>query len=291
MAKNNGTHSSRSSNPDISGRERQRSQSQRKGSGTSSRSDRARSSSSRSSSEKSNPDALSTVSRGFQEGRRRGRGALESVQSAGSRVVESVTEHPVPVALIGAGLAWLLLESRGIRPTDARIVQRSREAVGGVGHTIADAAGTAGQAIAGAVSTAAESIAEGASYVGEYVSDAASVVGETTSSGYEYGRETLGNMWDEHPLMMSAGILAAGIAAGMLLPGTLRERTLLGDAAENVAEKVRTKGAELVEQGKRLASSGVKAMRREGERQGITAQEIGQKVKRIARSGRKAVAE
>jgi len=279
----NGSRASRSSGGSGGGNpgERQRaSSSTRNGTSSSSRrggGSRSGSSSGRRST-KSNPDAMSPVTQGYRSGRRRGMSAVESIKSAGSRAVETVGEHPMPVALIGAGLAWLLLESRGIRPTDARLIERSREAVGELGETIA-----------GAVSTAAESVAEGASHVGEYVASAASAVGETTSSGYEYSRETLGSLWDRHPLAMSAAILSAGIAAGMLLPGTMKESSLFGDAAGSVTEKVRRKGGELIEEGRRMAATTLNAARREGERQGLTADEIGHKVKRIARSGRKAV--
>ena len=234
---------------------------------------------------------MTSISRGYQTGRRRGQSAVESIKSAGSRAVETVGEHPIPLALIGAGLAWLLLENRGIRPTETRLLARSRVAIGGLGHTIADTANTAGHAIVDAVSGAAETVTEGASTVGEYVADAASAVGETASSGLEYTRDALGNLWERHPLAMSAAILSAGIAAGMLIPSTSRENRLLGDAASNVVSNARRKGGQLLEQGRRIAATGVKAARREGERQGLTADEIVHKVKRVARSGRKAIAE
>src|SRR5688500_7065552 len=98
----------------------QRSQSQRRGGN------------SRAGGSKANPE--SRISRGYDAGRERGRAAVDSIKSAGSRAVESVGEHPIPAALIGAGLAWLLLESRGIRPTEVPIVEKSKEAIGTVGH-------------------------------------------------------------------------------------------------------------------------------------------------------------
>jgi hypothetical protein len=225
--------------------------------------------------------------RGYRTGVERGATAVESIKNAGSRAVETVGEHPMPAALMGLGLAWLLLENSSIRPTQTRILERGREAIGEVGHTIADAAGTAGHAIAEAVGTAAETVAEGASSVAEYASDAASAVSERTSSGYE----AIGSLWERHPLAMSAAILAAGVAAGLLLPVTRRESSLMGDAASSVVKKVRSKSSELVEEGRRMAATGVKAAAREGRRQGITSDEIVHKVKRIARSARKAVAE
>jgi hypothetical protein len=213
--------------------------------------------------------------------------AVESVKSVGSRAVETVGEHPLPAALIGVGLAWLLLENSGIRPGQVRVLQRSRDAISGVGQTVTQAAGGAGQAIAEAVGTAADTLAQGASAAREYVSEATSAAREVTSSGYE----TIGSFWERHPLAMSAVVLGAGIATGMLLPVTARESSLLGDTATNVVRKVRRKSSELVEEGRRLAATGVKAAAREGIRQGITGGEIVHKVKRIARSARKAVTE
>ena len=183
---------------------------------------------------KANPD--SPLRRGYQAGRERGRGAVDSIKSAGSRAVESVGEHPIPAALIGAGLAWLLLESRGIRPTEVPIVERSKEALNTVGHTVADAVGTA-----------ASSVKEGALTLGEYAGNAASAVGETATSGIGAGKEAIGNLWDRHPLAMSAAILSAGIAAGMLLPGTKREANMMGNAAGSLADKAREKTTEFIE--------------------------------------------
>jgi len=184
---------------------------------------------------KSNPN--SPMRRGYQAGREGGRGAVDSIKSAGSRgAVESVGEHPIPAALIGAGLAWLLLESRGIRPTEVPIVERSKEALGTVGHTITDAVGTA-----------ASAAKDGASTLGEYATNAASVVGESATSGIGAGKEAIGNLWERYPLAMSAAILSAGIAAGMLLPGTKREASAMGDVANNLADKVREKTTEFIE--------------------------------------------
>jgi phage-related tail protein len=231
MAKSNQSRGARQSSGSSSGsgnRSHGRGNSGNRGSGS------GGGGSQRTRSRKGNPD--SPMSRGYSAGRDRGRAAVDSIKSAGSRAVESVGEHPIPAALIGAGLAWLLLESRGIRPTEVPIVERGKEAIGTVGHTIADAAGTA-----------ASSVKEGASTLGEYASNAASAIGETATSGIDAGKEAIGNLWERHPLAMSAAILSAGIAAGMLLPATRRENNMLGTTASNLAERAREKTTEFIE--------------------------------------------
>ena len=165
-----------------------------------------RSTSRKSSRKTSRPALQSPMSRSFEAGRERGHAAVDSIKSAGSHAIESVgasvTAHPIPVTLIGVGLAWLLLERRGIRPTESRLLARS------------------GRAIGNAVGRAAETVGEGASYVGESVSDATSAVGDAAANGLEYSR----NLWHRHPIALSAAVLSAGIAAGMLLPSTASER-------------------------------------------------------------------
>jgi hypothetical protein len=235
MAKSNQSRGARqSSGSSSSNRSHGRSNGGAGGSSRSGGGSQQRSRSHGGASSKGNPDTL--MSRGYNVGRERGRAAVDSIKSAGSRAVESVGEHPIPAALIGAGLAWLLLESRGIRPTEIPLVERGKEAIGTVGHTIADAAGTA-----------ASSVKEGASTLGEYASNAASAVGETATSGIDAGKEAIGNLWERHPLAMSAAILSAGIAAGMLLPATRRENNMLGTAASNLADKAREKTTEFIE--------------------------------------------
>lgn len=44
------------------------------------------------------------------------RGARRGFRETGIRLAESVRDHPVPAALIGAGLVWMLFEDRSPRP-------------------------------------------------------------------------------------------------------------------------------------------------------------------------------
>src|SRR4051812_33010532 len=52
----------------------------------------------------------------FRAGQSRGQHVGETIKNAGSAVRDTVAEHPLPAALVGAGIAWLLVErqmSRG----------------------------------------------------------------------------------------------------------------------------------------------------------------------------------
>src|SRR5687768_11635269 len=144
MARNNGSRASRASaggqqqGRNASRGEHARSQQQERRNGTTASAGRrvggggAGGGGGGRSSSKSSPAASPTL-HGYAAGRRGGMAAVESIKPARSRAVEAAGEHPLPLALIGAGLAWWLMESRGFRPTEAHLIERSREALGGVG--------------------------------------------------------------------------------------------------------------------------------------------------------------
>jgi hypothetical protein len=207
----------------------------------------------------------------------------------GSAVVDTIRQHPVPAALIGAGVAWLLLESRAARDAETRLLEQARGAAGRVGEAFSGLAETARSAyseashstqqrLSGAAETLKDRAAALADYAGSGMSSVGSAlqsgtraVGDTAYTGYERSREALSEAWEQHPLAVGASLLVAGVATGLLLPASVREGRIMGDAAYNVAEKVKSSGSALIEQGKELVSNSTNALTREARRFGIGA--------------------
>ena len=189
-------------------------------------------------------------------------------QSLGARALSVVSEHPIPLAMIGAGLAMLLVENRtGLGNVERRIMRQGRDLLGGVGETLSEYTSTARDALAGAaeyvgesLGPVAESVTERTSRLGEYVSSGASSVGHGVENAYEYGRDALADAWERHPIALCASILAAGVAAGMLLPSTRRENSLFGRTSDAVARKLREQGREFLSQGRELASEAAQSV-------------------------------
>ncbi|HEX8522201.1 MAG TPA: hypothetical protein VF669_08085 [Tepidisphaeraceae bacterium] len=200
----------------------------------------------------------------------------ENAKSFAGRAVETVTEHPVPAILIGAGLTWLLMESSSMRKVEQRLYNQGKELLGGVGETLSDYADTAREALSGAAEYVGETLApaaelpsrlgeyatEGVSSVGNALSEGASAVGHGVEAGYEYTRDAIADVFERHPVASCAAILAAGVAAGMLLPGTVRENKWMGRTSEALSRNVREKGAELLEQGRSFASTAAQSVTR-----------------------------
>jgi len=183
--------------------------------------------------------------------------------SRGEKLLSTVKEHPLTATLTGAGLAglaWLVYE--GIKHDYPQAAYASsREAVK-----------SAGRGVSHAVASATHSV----------------------SSGAEASYNAVANLWDEHPLAVGLGIIAAAVAAGLLLPSTRIEEQTVGRSAGKVVQRVESTAGSLVQRGKRVArralQEGSDAMSEEADRVGLTPEKLVRKVSRVAGRVREAVA-
>ena len=166
--------------------------------------------------------------------------SVQGVKNASSTAVDAVKQNPVPAALIGAGLAWLIAESAAERYPQVgsvgnTVAKGAKNAASSVGEGVSTATG----AVKNALSTTAETVKEGASTVGEYtisglstvgsaIGSGVSTVGRGTKKGLTATKEAVVNSWQNHPVITSAAALAAGIALAMMVPSTGPERKAMG---------------------------------------------------------------
>lgn len=219
--------------------------------------------------------------------------AGDAVRSAGNSVGGAVAENPVPVALIGAGLAWLLLGNRvrtaaeqaASAAAESELLDRARERFGEVSERVSSGIGEAAESI----SSAADAVRNGTSRLGEYAQDGARavgsgvrVVGEQARRGYEYSRQGVSTAWEEHPLTSGLALLAAGVAVGLLLPATRRENAVMGRQADAVGRRVKTATRVLGQRGRKVASTVATALKEEVEGEGLGVEQVARKVRRIA---------
>lgn len=246
----------------------------------------------------------------------RGTRVVGGLRSAGATVRGAFAGHAVPATLIGGGLAWLLLESApgrqrvaaaGRRIEESDLLGRARETLEEVSDRVNDAAGSVKQSltagagrvgdslsvVAGSLSGMTGSVRGGVARLGEYTQegartvgatlrDGASAVGAGTRRGYAYSRDGAMWAWQQHPLATGLATLAAGVAVGMLLPGTRRENDTLGSQSDAVSQRLRTAGRTLVKRGKQVVSSAADALKQEAAGEGLSAEEMARKVRRIA---------
>ena len=158
------------------------------------------------------------------------------------------------------------------------------EALTGIAETardsFSDTLQSTRQAVRGGVGSAAETVKESAASLAEYAQTGASKVGHAAKKGYQRSREAVATTWDEHPLTVGIALLAAGVAAGMMLPAP--KSGAISRAARGLTQRVASTGEELLESARELVTSSARAVSREAKRQGLTPDQISRKVKRVA---------
>ena len=307
-----------------------------------------------------------------------GQSAMDEAKHYGSAMLGSLKNHPMPAALIGAGIAWLLFDhgkdgaGGGVRtygsagrpgqwrdedlreysgsyvdartgePYDASygteyrwsasqspgggsggaygaahgggsggpgMIEKAKDAVSAVGDKIAGAAGSVKDAVAGAAGSVKDSVAGAAGSAREAMSGAASYAGDArrragdwTGSaygtsregirrGYERGRRGLEEALNEYPLAVGAAAMAAGVLAGLLLPGTRAEDRLMGEQSERLKDQAKEAGQDLLQRGKDVASTTANELAGEAERQGVTPGSLVDKVKHVVQDAAEAARE
>jgi hypothetical protein len=185
-----------------------------------------------------------------------------------------VAENPLPVTVIGAGLAWLALSSNSSHPRRARSgsveVGAMRERAYGTVRDAERRAAALGDGISGSVESAAGNISDmartaadtartgaarlrgTATSVGDRLSsayvgatDAASrathaAAQSVTSAGHSLADRSrnFADFCREQPLVLAGIGVALGAALGAVLPSTETEDRLMGDAADKTKERV-----------------------------------------------------
>ncbi len=224
-------------------------------------------------------------------------------------IAKRVKENPIPALLVGAGVAWMIIDattgddektgvdtganlSKGIRSGGAP--SSPSEYLNEPGDSSDSRPGVA-ESVKGKLEDAKQSVTEVAgaakekvSALGEAANEAAVDVsrraqkayqegrsttlkiGRSIESGYHSSAEQLENAMEEYPLAVGIGFAALGALIGVLLPRTRREDELLGEHSDELVKATKEKGQELLERGKVVAERVAESALEETKQQGLT---------------------
>jgi ElaB/YqjD/DUF883 family membrane-anchored ribosome-binding protein len=209
----------------------------------------------------------------------------------GSNLANTVRDNPVPVALMGVGIAWLML-SGSRADSSARRGRPDYDDDYGRGYDLQyeDSGGMQGDKLRGAMEAVSEKGSEWraqaerkgrhavdkASELGHRIGDKAATmtdrarnigsqtrdrvndISQRSQERYYRAKDGATRMVDEQPLMVGVLGLAAGALLGALLPGTRREDEMMGrtrdDLLDKAKEAVGEQAEQLKESAKRVAS-------------------------------------
>ena len=246
-----------------------------------------------------------------------------SQDSGGGKVGDTLKQHPFTTAALGAGLT--LLAAQGLRMAlggsggnaQARGGEDEDEDSSGQasffdadeddeGEEEDDARGASASGEEDEEGTEEDTddedaeegdftsrLRQGVSRVGSALGGSGGAIRRGAQSGFQRGRQAADQNWQSHPLVMCGVALAVGAAAGFMLPRTRQEDRLMGEAADKVTGRLKKAVTESFRQGRTVAGKvvheAVNATAKEAEREGLTPERLGKKVKRLVSHVREAV--
>jgi ElaB/YqjD/DUF883 family membrane-anchored ribosome-binding protein len=162
--------------------------------------------------------------------------------------VEQLRENPIPIALIGLGVAWLAISQTrrgasseypaGYYPTyegydeEEGLRAKVRAKADAAKAKLAETAEQAKARLASARAQAGEGVAGARGKASEYAHVAQEKAGEYS----RYARERFDQTLDHEPLVIGAIGLAVGAAIGAALPASQTERRYFGPARSKAAD-------------------------------------------------------
>lgn len=195
-------------------------------------------------------------------------GAGDFAQNLG----RSITANPLPVALMGASLIWLM-SGRGPSPhrdpegyrhgdSDAWRSQAYRGNGSGQKSPLESAksfAAGVGDRISGAVEGVSQAADDAGHRYGERFGRAGEGLNRSLHDARDGAMQAGGRamrMLEEQPLVAGALLFAIGAAIGAVTPRSREEDALMGEAADSVKHAVQDAAEPLLEEGKRALEEG-----------------------------------
>lgn len=209
--------------------------------------------------------------------------AGDSVKGIGGTIVETIKENPIPAALAGVGLGWLIVSARksggsatpSYQSDDPRYGQgygydqpygqygqespgmtgRARNAMGSVTEGAENAAGQ----VAGTVSDTVDQVQQTA---GQFVGQAQQGMGQVgaqTEQRLQRAQSGFQQMLQQNPLGVAAGAVVAGMAVGLAVPETRKEDQLFGSTRDQLVDQAEHTVQEKAQQVQTVAEHAVSA--------------------------------
>ncbi|MDP8953207.1 MAG: DUF3618 domain-containing protein [Actinomycetota bacterium] len=191
--------------------------------------------------------------------------AKETVRGAGSGFVERIKQNPVPAAMVGIGLGWLLMsgkeESSGRQRSQDGPYYYERPA----GRSYPAYHEGSGRSSAG----------QGRSRTGEAAGQAQERASQLGSQAQDQARRARGGfqqMLQENPLAVGALAVGLGAAVGFSLPETDKENQVMGEARDSLIERGKEKAEELKPRVQSVAEEAQSAAKEEARNQNLSSQ-------------------
>ena len=215
--------------------------------------------------------------------------AKDTAREAGSSVVDTIKNNPVPAALTGAGLVglgWLVASgsggssgsSRASKSSGQQSLDRGPYYYGSSERSYptyyegSEYEGSSSSEGSGSqmAQEAAGQARERASQVGGQLQDRAGAAGEQAQQQAQRAKGGFQQMLQESPLALGALAIGVGAAVGFAVPGTSKENEALGETRDNLVERGKQSARETRERAQKVLEEGRRSAEQEAQNQGLT---------------------
>ncbi|MEO8285500.1 MAG: DUF3618 domain-containing protein [Chloroflexota bacterium] len=182
-------------------------------------------------------------------------------------IMRTISENPVPSALAGASIAWLIMKNNS---SAQQTMQKATHVVGDVasttGNKVGDVAGAAGDAVGTVVGAAGDAVGNVAGAAGDAVGNVAGTVKDTTTQA----QSQLHRMLLSNPLAVGAMAAAVGAAVGLAIPETPQEHQLMGQARDTLLDKAQNVAQDAMQKVQQVTDEAGRTIQEEARSQGLT---------------------
>ncbi len=214
---------------------------------------------------------------------------------------DQAVSNPLPVALVSAGLAWLMLTPRNSNGSFARqsgeslqgtvdagrrraaeAADATRETAGSIAGSARQSAGDAADAMSGAAGSMSDSVQRTVSSGYETMADAARQTADTISDQARNVRQrtlqsgdALVDFCREQPMLVAGLGLAIGAMVGALLPSSEMEDRLVGEASDQAKDSAQSFARDKYEDAKNVGQRAFDAAKDEAAKRASEQPETG----------------
>jgi len=182
----------------------------------------------------------------------------------GSNLSRSVRDNPLPVALVGIGLAWLMMGGQPSRRGSSRFAEDLEYGLEETEAGMGELSEGAGERVKARASQLRERAREATDSVREKFSASTdnartrlSDLGSRSRERYDRARGSVNHAIEEQPLVIGAVGLAVGAVLGASLPRTQREDEVMGETRDHLLDSAKQSAREQVDSAKQaMADNG-----------------------------------
>lgn len=200
----------------------------------------------------------------------------------------SVTQNPLPLLLMGTGVAWLMTSSQ--QPTSG-YSGYSAEGTGSSSGSVADSARGAVDAVGRTASDYSDATQRFASDTKDQVKNAAYQAQHAAQNAAQQAQQTWQQLAEDQPLVIGALGIALGALLGAGLPATSVENRMMGDASDSLKEKTKDEVSHQYESVKETAADTFEKVSSEVGKKGLSTDTVKKAVDDVGSAASKIASE